>query len=218
MKTSRDFSPLASAEIGRYAHLYIQEALLIKNKSERQIAVENVVNYLLENSQTTTKLQEETRLKIWLQLLEITDYQLNVQLPENLPARKKKIPAKKSVYPTTLQTFRHYGAYLQKIIAQITTLTAENQLEMVKNLLIYMKQAQQYWSNEELSQEQLIADFQQISKGKIDIQNLLSLDNQPLLNLDKIEPSSKKIAFEELRKPIRSSNFLKKPKHFGKKR
>ena len=204
MKTIKNYQLLGSAEIGSYAEQFMKQAVLLKDKSERQEMVENLVEFLSENSQSSSKLQEESKQKMWLQLLEVVDYQIDIKIPDNLPARATQLPKVKIGYTPKIKKFRQYGIYLQQMIAQIALIEEKLQPEFIKNTIIFMKQIYQQNNDQAVSNEEIINDFKLISKLKIDFDNYIDFDNSETKN--------------DAVKSKKSINFIKKPKNLHRKK
>jgi len=202
MKMSKNYSALNSPELGRYAQLFLQQALQIANKADRQAAVEKIIDTQLEIGQISPKLREETRLKIWMQILALFDYQLNVDLPENLPLKADLHSTQRIAYPQKQRENRDYGLYFHQFVEKVATAPDGEKAEGTKTLLAYMRLIHQNLQSEEISPAQLKADLYRLSKGRIDI------DADWVGESASVSPS--KTTF------YKHPNFQKKPKQLKK--
>ncbi len=198
---TKKYTALNWPELGLYAQLFLQQAAQLKNRSERQTAIEKIIDTQLEIAQVSPKLREETRLKIWVQVLACFDNGLDIDVPENLPLKIDFDENQRISYPPKQRTYRDYGRYFNQFVDRICKMPVEERPEGLKNLLAYMQLVHQNIHREEISPKQMKADLYQLTAGRIDIEidDLLKSSNSTPVQSNNKHP-----------------NFQKKPKSFRK--
>jgi len=109
--------------------------------------------------------------KLWDHLAIMTDFQLDIDYPYDPPSRSlltekpNRIP-----YANGEIKYKHYGRVLEMMIKR----AAEYPEGPEKDLLIqmiadHMKKCYLTWNKETVDDEKVMADFNELSKGKIDV-------------------------------------------------
>ena len=79
-------------EYGRNTQNLINHAKTIEDPEKRQLYVEKVVKLIISMYPHTRNV-EDYRLKVWSHVLKMADFELDVDLPDNLPdSRLKRKP------------------------------------------------------------------------------------------------------------------------------
>lgn len=167
-------TPIRIKEIGRYAQEYVDYALTIEDLNHRQALVEKIVDDLMKIF-AANKKSDESRIKIWSLLIELSNNQLNVTPPLELPKRQNNKPSQ-IPYPLHSNTYRFYGRRVKDLIEKAKTLPKEKQSDFSNLILGYMKLSYSNWNNKEVSNETILADFKKLSKDELTLPEHIKFD------------------------------------------
>ncbi len=161
--------PVRVRELGRYAQQYADYALQFEDIEQQQIVVEKIVDQMAAIISPANRKAEDVRIKIWVQLLEISDYKIKARPSFALPAPKKERVREMMSYPTRQKQFRFYGKILPRLIEKNLALDVEKRPTFTALILAYMKVAYLLWNNREVSNNTIAEDFKKLSEGKLEI-------------------------------------------------
>lgn len=155
----------------------IQNLLLLANTYEdrvyRTAYVERVLEmmYLLDPQ---VKIVEDYRNKLWSHAFKITEYQLDVDVPEGITiaareeddffhTRPAPLP-----YPQKASKHRHYGMHLTRMIEKALVMPDdEKRDEFVLLIATFMKMAQNNYNREGVSDDHIRKDLLMLSDGRL---------------------------------------------------
>ncbi len=161
------------AEYGRN----IQNLLLLANTFEdrayRTAYVEEVLEmmYLLDPQ---VKIVEDYKNKLWSHAFKITEYQLDVDVPQGITVATSeqddffhKRPAPLP-YPRKATKHRHYGSHLARMIEQALVMPKDQKRdEFILLIATFMKMAQNNYNREGVSDDQIRKDLFTLSEGRL---------------------------------------------------
>jgi hypothetical protein len=163
-------------EYGRNTQNLINHAKTIEDPEKRQLYVEKVVKLIISMYPHTRNV-EDYRLKVWSHVLKMADFELDVDLPDNLPDSRLKRKPDPINYPTKSRRLRHYGRNIKTMIDKAKTMTdIEQQKEYVSIIGSYMKMSYKVWNRENVSDEVIAEEFAKLSKGELTIHEGANLD------------------------------------------
>lgn len=159
-------------EYGRNVQNMIQHAMEITNREERNRAAQAIIEVM---GQLNPHLRDvdDFRHKLWAHLFIMSDFQLEVDSPyeipdkESLEQRPELMP-----YPTSKIRFGHYGQYSQKILESAKEITSEEEREYLKARMGNFMKKQYLTHNNTAVENYVIADqLHELSKGDLKIEN-----------------------------------------------
>ncbi|HOO85008.1 MAG TPA: DUF4290 domain-containing protein [Prolixibacteraceae bacterium] len=161
---------LVLPEYGRNIQNMVDYVVTIEDREERQRAAQTIID-VMGNLYPYLRDVEDFRHKLWDHLCIMADFKLDIDYPYALPnmevlrAKPNKIP-----YNSGRIKYKHYGIVVQKMIKR----TAEFEEGADKDLLVqmiadHMKKCYLTWNKETVDDERVMADFQELSKGRIDV-------------------------------------------------
>jgi len=164
--TQRD--KLIIREYGRNTQNLITHAKTIEDKDERQAFVEEIVRLIM--SMHPVRNMEDYRLKVWSHVLQMADYELNVDIPDNIPSTKvRKVPDRME-YPAKHRRFRHYGHNVRTMIERAKNMEDEDKKEaFIRVIASYMKMAYKEWNRNNVNDEIIHKEFEELAKGDVEI-------------------------------------------------
>lgn len=173
-------------ELGRYAQQYVDYALQFEELEQQQVVVEKIVDQLVAIISPANKKAEDVRIKIWAQLLEVSQYKIKARPAFALPAPKGERQRQPIHYPTRQKQMRFYGKILPKLIEKNLSLDAEKRPAFTSLILAYMKVAYLLWNNREVSNQTIADDFRRLCDNQLEIPANANYD-QHLNNIDDFE-------------------------------
>lgn len=164
---------LTISEHGRHVQKLIDYAKNIQDDTYRQHFVESVVD-LMEQMNPQNKNVQEYRQRLWKHLFRIAKYDIKVTPPEGVSITPPE-EAQHSVklpYPQSEFRFRHYGHYIQDLIAKAIAMEdPEKKAEFIKVIAFYMKLAYRTWNKDPYVNDDTIkSDLKMMSKGQLQLE------------------------------------------------
>ncbi len=165
--------PLHLPEYGRHIQKMAEYIKTISSKEERNRLAQVVVQ-VMANQNPGLKDNPEFKIKLWNQLAQISDFELDIDYPvpiyrkEDIKAYRKKID-----YPNKVSLKKHYGnatELIAKHIAQMPESDERNKLLI--DLANHMKKQYLMYKKEAVTDEQILSDLRVISNN-----NELNLPN-----------------------------------------
>lgn len=143
-------SDLVISEYGRHIQKLVKYACTIEDKKERQATAEAIVELMYQMNPQPKKTDDYMQ-KLWNHLFRISDYSLDVEPIEGVVNEKPAIKIDKAdmPYPEENKRFRHYGKYVQDLIAKAIDMPeGEKKQEFVDLIGSYMKEAYINWNQD----------------------------------------------------------------------
>ncbi len=179
MEYNSQTDELRITEYGRHVQNLIKYIATIEDDEKRQTYTEYIVNLMYfinkDNNNSTDK-----RDKLWKHAVIISDYKLNVKLPDGTPISKEdtKMIPKPLEYPKSEARYRHYGHYIQELIKKAIEVEDEQErLEFAHVIGVYMKMAYLTWNRHHyVNDDSIKEDLKILSEGKLILDDKISLD------------------------------------------
>ncbi len=165
-------------EYGRHVQVIIQHARSCQDPRERQALAEKAIdlmNFVTYQDKNNAEVQE----KLWHHMFIIAQHDLDVVSPYGRPnPGDENQPVHKIPYPQKDPKFRHYGNHVMSLIKKALEMPEDNKRDtLVFTIGSYMKLAYKNWNKEHyVSDENIKNDLYSISKGKIQLDDEVSLD------------------------------------------
>ncbi len=109
--------------------------------------------------------------KLWDHLAIISDFQLDIDSPYELPEIEKLNEKPEQVpYKHKNAKFKHYGQTIEKMVDVAVNMENDELKEILIQLIAnHMKKSYLTWNKEAVSDEQIFKDLKILSAGKIDV-------------------------------------------------
>ena len=164
-------------EYGRNTQNLINHAKGIEDREERQSYVEKVVELIMSMHPLTRNL-EDYRLKIWSHVLMMANYELDVDIPDNLPDARFKRQPDKVQYPKNTRKLRHYGRNVRIMIEKAKRMEdPEQQQAYIVIIGSYMKMSYKTWNRENVNDEVIFQEFAKIANYELEIPEGTNIDS-----------------------------------------
>jgi hypothetical protein len=159
-------------EYGRNVQNMIAHAMEISNRDERNRAAQAIIEVM---GQLNPHLRDvdDFRHKLWTHLFVMSDFQLDVDSPYEIPKREV-LDEKPNImdYPTGTIRFGHYGKYTQKILESAKDVTDENEREFLKSSMAnFMKKQFLAHNNDAVENNVIAQQLKELSKGELILEN-----------------------------------------------
>lgn len=198
-------------EYGRHVQRMILHIKTLEDKAVRQELAEGMVKLMLQMGPAEKKSPEYAN-KMWTHMLQIAEWELDVDVPEGVESRESVEEVKVNVkvdYPKPVKRYRHYGQYIQDLIDKALKMEeGEKKQEFVRIIGSYMKTAYKQWNRDHyINDESVLEDIKIITKGELSLSEDASFDY--LKNVSGPRNDHKKRKSNN----NRNSNYKKNNKH-----
>jgi len=179
--TSR--TKIAIPEFGRNVQNLVDQLKNINNKEQRTKAAKIIIK-VMKNMNPGVKDTPDYQHKLWDFLTIISDFNLDVDAPFELPSREKIFdrPKKLEYFESKIKV-KHYGKTLQLLIDRVSEWEdgAERD-EMIRVICNQMKKNYLMWNRESITESTIFKDLKNLSNGKlVPKPGIVLLDTQDLL-------------------------------------
>ena len=159
---------LVLPEYGRNVQKMINHIKTIEDRSERNKAAQSVIA-VMQNMVPHGRDMEEFKHKLWDHLILISDFELDIDSPYELPT-KEQYTAKPTPIPysTNPIRFKHYGRGVELLIEKAVEMNdGEEKDRLIKLIANHMKRSYLTWNKSSVNDEVIISDLEKLSKGKL---------------------------------------------------
>lgn len=187
----------------------IAHAMQINDRKERNRAAQAIIEVM---GQLNPHLRDvdDFRHKLWTHLFVMSDFQLEVDSPYEIPkAESLQEKPQRVEYPSSNIRYGHYGKYIQEILESSKTIEDPEEKEYLKITMANFMKKQFLAHNNDTVENHVIANqLKELSKGELVLENPDELTNtNTLLKSMGIGNSNKKF----------NKNFKQKQKKKFKK-
>jgi hypothetical protein len=155
-------------EYGRYIQRMIQRAAAIEDREKRNEQIKAVVNVMGDLNPHLRDVND-FKHKLWDHLHIISDFTLDIDSPYPIPTRESfKERPHPIPYPSTPVKIMHYGRSVQNMIDALAE-RPDNEERQIVALMIanYMKRDYLMWNKDIVTDEIILRDLTNLSKGRI---------------------------------------------------
>lgn len=174
--TTRD--KLLLPEYGRNVQNMITFAKQIENRDERNRAAQAIIEVM---GQLNPHLRDvdDFRHKLWTHLFLMSDFQLDVDSPYEIPKLEKLMEKPELLeYPKSSIKYGHYGKYTEKILATAKETKSPEEKEFLKNTMAnFMKKLYLSHNNDAVENHVIAGNLKELSKGELVLDNPDELTN-----------------------------------------
>ncbi|MCO5232509.1 MAG: DUF4290 domain-containing protein [Chitinophagales bacterium] len=165
-------------EYGRSVQRYVDFAKNIVDKAQRQTAAENIIQ-MMSSLNPQLKYTQDYKQKLWSQLLVMSNFELDVDVPDSVPtsAEAAQMTPSPIPYPRSNIRMKNYGKNVESLIEKAVQLKDEEQKEELVHLIAnFMKLTYKNWSNEEVNNHLIREDLRTISRGGLIISDDMHIE------------------------------------------
>lgn len=157
-------------EYGRNIQNMVDYTMTIQDREERQQAAQTIID-VMGNLYPYLRDVPDFKHKLWDHLAIMTDFELDIDYPYELPTRTL-LESKPEIIPynTGKIKYRHYGYVVQQMIQRAAEYEEGPEKDsLIQMIADHMKKCYLTWNKETVDDEKVMADFVELSKGKIDV-------------------------------------------------
>jgi len=171
---------LVIPEYGRNLQNLVNYTVSRPTKEERQKLSEGLIK-LMNQISPQSKQAEQTKDRFWNHLMRISDYKLDVDVPDDVViVRHEETIAKitKVNYIKNISTNRHYGRNVPKLIEKALKLEeGDKKEEFIEYIAAFMKLVYRTWNqNHYINDNTIISDLLSMSGNKLIFKDEMNID------------------------------------------
>ena len=172
--SSRD--KLILPEYGRNIQKMVNHIKTIEDRDERNKAAKTVIG-VMGNLNPNLRDVNDFKHKLWDHLAIISDFDLDIDSPYELPERES-LQSKPDKVPYSQHSIgkKHYGRSIVLMIEKAVAFEAgEEKDDLVKMIAYHMKKSYLTWNREAVTDEEIFANMKTRSAGKLEVKGDLKL-------------------------------------------
>ncbi|MEZ5070620.1 MAG: DUF4290 domain-containing protein [Bacteroidales bacterium] len=169
-------SHLILPEYGRNIQKMVNHIKTIEDRAERNKAAHTIIG-VMGNLNPHLRDVNDFKHKLWDHLAIISDFDLDIDSPYELPARES-LQSKPKTVPYNQHNIKrkHYGyAVLEMIEKAIALEPGQEKDDLTRMIAYHMKKSYLTWNREAVSDEEIITDLKALSEGRLDVVGELNL-------------------------------------------
>ncbi|MEN9699336.1 MAG: hypothetical protein RLZZ301_534 [Bacteroidota bacterium] len=159
-------------EYGRNVQNMIAHAMELEDRTERNRAAQAIIEVM---GQLNPHLRDvdDFRHKLWTHLFVMSDFQLDVDSPYEIPKEEVLNEKPKLMdYPNSKIRFGHYGKYTQAILEDAKKVEQPEEKEFLKNTMAnFMKKQFLAYNNDTVENHVIAQQLLELSKGELVLEN-----------------------------------------------
>ena len=172
--TSRD--RLVLPEYGRNIQKMVNHLKTIEDREERNKAARTVIG-VMGNLNPHLRDVSDFKHKLWDHLAIISDFDLDIDFPYEVPERESLISSPNRVpYNQHNIRYKHYGRSIVMMIQKAVELEAGQEKEdLIRMIAYHMKKSYLTWNREAVSDDEILGDLKTLSGGQLEVSGDLKL-------------------------------------------
>jgi len=162
-------------EYGRNIHQMVSFLKTIEDKDERNEQA-NVVISVMSSLSPQIKNREEMAQRLWTQLLIMAEFDLDVDIPVEIPPQSEIFDKPQSVpYPKNKIKIRHFGHNIDLLIDEIHRYEGDELYQYVEQILNQMKKLYVNWNKDLVADDIIKKEFVKLSGKNFDFLDKIEL-------------------------------------------
>ena len=163
-------------EYGRNIQKMVDYAMTLEDREKRNQCCKAILSVMGQLFPYLRDM-EDFNHKLWVHLMIISDFKLDVDCPYPIPKQEQLQERPKNVdYPTGDVKFGHYGRYVESMIKKCSTLEeGEEKKWFTQSIANLMKQNALNWNRNTVTDDVVLKDLQYLSNGKISVDGIQEL-------------------------------------------
>ena len=156
-------------EYGRHVHQMVDQAVLVKDKEERNKIAKAIIG-VMGNLNPHLRDVPDFQHKLWAQLFIMSDFQLEVDSPFEKPSEDiyKNSKPNKLNYPQSHPKYRFYGNNIKKMIdIAIEWEDGDLKNKLVLNIANHMKKCFLNWNKDSVEDKVIVDHLFDMSNGDL---------------------------------------------------
>jgi len=183
---------LALPEYGRNIQNMVDYLMTIEDRDKRNKSAQTVID-VMGNLYPYLRDVAEFKHKLWDHLAIMSDFQLDIDYPYDLPSREI-LTAKPNQVPYNQHYIRwkHYGRTMELMIEKAIEYEGEEREIMIEQLANHMKKSYLAWNKDAVEDKKIFTDLDILSEGRLKVREDLQLADAKALVAKKKKPTQNK--------------------------
>lgn len=182
MQYNTEKDHLKIPEYGRHVQQMVDYAITVEDKEKRQKVAQAIIE-VIGNLNPHLRDVPDFKHKLWDHLFLMSDFKLDVESPYPMPTKETFEERPKTLeYPQKNIKYRYYGKTIMNMIDAVVELEEdENRPQLIKALANHMKKSYLNWNKDSVEDQVILNHLEELSKGKLKLQEDQSLTNTQTL-------------------------------------
>lgn len=184
---------MALPEYGRNIQNMVDYLQTIEDREKRNKSAQTVID-VMGNLFPHLRDVQEFRHKLWDHLAIMSDFNLDIDFPYELPS-PESLKEKPNTVPYNKHRikYKHYGRTMELLIQEADNFEGEEREIIIEQLANHMKKSYLAWNKDGVEDREIFDDLNEISKGKLTVPEGIQLaDAKTLIGSPKKKKSKKK--------------------------
>ena len=168
MDYNSDRSKLPLPEYGRNLQNMVNHIMTIEDRNERNRAARTIID-IMGSMYPYLRDINDFKHKLWDHLAIMTEFKLDIDYPYTPPEPEFfNTPPRKIPYSLNTIKYRHYGKTIEYLLEKAAVYEDENERKLLIKLIAnHMKKSYIMWNKDSVTDEKILLDIEELSKGKI---------------------------------------------------
>jgi len=182
MDYNSDRSKLPLPEYGRNLQNMVNHIMTIEDRNERNRAARTIID-IMGTMYPYLRDINDFKHKLWDHLAIMSAFKLDIDYPYTPPSPEFfNTPPRKIPYDTNRIKYRHYGKTIEFLIDKAAVHEDEKERELLIKLIAnHMKKSYVMWNKDSVTDDKILEDIEELSKGKIKINDLVLAETKDIL-------------------------------------
>jgi len=191
MDYNSDRSKLPIPEYGRNLQNMVNHIMTIEDRSERNRAARTVID-IMGTMYPYLRDINDFKHKLWDHLAIMTNFKLDIDYPYTPPSPEFfNTPPRRIPYSSNQIKYRHYGKTIEFLLEKAAVYEDEKDRELLIKLIAnHMKKSYVMWNKDSVTDDKILEDIEELSKGKIKCTDLTLTDTKDILFRNKKKPNT----------------------------
>jgi hypothetical protein len=157
----------------------VDHILTIEDREERNRLAQAIIN-IMGNMNPHLRDINDFKHKLWDHLALMSDFQLDIDYPYDVPRREEFVEKPRRVlYNTNQIRYRHYGKIIERLIEEAIKLPeGEDKETLIKLIANQMKKSYLAWNRDSVTDAIIGTDLEELSGKKIRLKEGVKLSDQ----------------------------------------
>ena len=162
---------LVLPEYGRNIQQMVDHCLTIQDREERTKCAYSIIE-IMGNLFPNLRDEDDFKHKLWDHLAIMSDFNLDIDYPcEIVSAENLEITPEKLEYTSSPIKYRHYGKYIELMVAKIAILEdGQEKQQLISLVANHMKKVMLAINKDGVEDAKIFKDLYEYSSGKINLQ------------------------------------------------
>ena len=202
MDYNSDRSKLALPEYGRNLQNMVNHIMTIEDRNERNRAARTIID-IMGTMYPYLRDINDFKHKLWDHLAIMSNFQLDIDYPYIPPSPEFfNTPPLRIPYSNNTIRYRHYGKTIEFLIDKAAVHEDEKERELLIKLIAnHMKKSYVMWNKDSVTDDKILLDIQELSKGKIKNTELTLTETKDILYRNQKKPIPGNVPGRKYQKP-----------------